>query len=167
MRVFFLLLFCSLFGTSLLAQQMLIIENTKTLKRHRYIKGMEVSFKYDTAEVVEVSGDITRVFKDTVVVNGQKFAIAKIFSWNKKSSERRMGNFARTGFRTGGRLFFAISLFNGLTNNDSPVIPKAAIYALGIGEVLGLFFAHVPRSHFDLLKDKWQLKMVDFSLPED
>lgn len=149
------------------AQKMLVLENSKNMKRYRYIKDSEVSFGHDTAAGEWVEGKINKVIADTIVVDGRKFALGDIYYWGFPPEKRRLANLAKIGFRYAGRIFFAVSLLNGLTNNDSPVLPKQALYALGIGEVLGLYFAKRPKSGVMLYDSKWALKLVDFSLPEE
>lgn len=168
MRISLLFLFLVFCG-SLFSQDLLLLEKTEGVKRFRYIKGSETTFTYvktnpknQTEERIYVEGVIEKFDADTVQVSGLRIAYSDIAQWWKPYEKRRLPDFAMRGFRTAGRLYFLISAFNGLVNNDSPIIHPSASIALGAGEALGLFFKNVPRRYYNLQKGKWQLRAVDF-----
>ncbi|MGB0165953.1 MAG: hypothetical protein ACPF8V_03765 [Luteibaculum sp.] len=146
---------------------MIIIEHSKRLKRHRFIENQDAAFwAKDTSGIQLYEGLITKIGQDSIRLNGVPYAYGDITSWQKDYDQNRLPRTFRFFIKTAGRLFFAISAFNGIVNNDAPLIHPSAFIALGLGEGLNLAIKHIFKTNYPLEQGKWVLKVVDFSPAE-
>ncbi len=172
MRTASLFLFACFLVTAVCSQQTLLVEKVGGLKRVRYIEGQKVAFTVLHTEEngmqseEDVEGTLSEIASDSIAINGMPYAIADIYKWHKPFEKRRLPDFLQGAFSTAGVAYFAVSSFNGLVNNDAPIIHPSASIALVVGVGLGTFFKYVPRRYYPIYKEKWQVRSVDFSATE-
>lgn len=164
MRHFFSLLFLAL-SIALAAQSQCIcaLDKVNKGKRLRIQNGdfVKVVSKADTTGYksklegqVMVKCDGTFIFPQ-----GDRLNIAQI----EKISVPRGGLWGALkglGF-LGGKVYFGVASFNGLVNNDSPIIPSSVIPVLLVSE--GIYFAAKAHQNrwFKIKEGKREIKMID------
>ncbi len=154
-------LFPLIFGTQVLGQKMLLLENKKNLKNFKFFEGDQVRYRLKDNKTW-FSGDISQM-NDTMVV----------FNWvdevplsNITAIARRQWFFSILSrlSMTAGVLYFSIDTFNNLINGNNPLIDQqTAIISAGL--VAGGFLLQPLTIRKIKLNENWTLKVLDLGNP--
>jgi hypothetical protein len=149
--------FLLVISSGLFSQEILVVENKRSLKNFKYYTGDELIFKgtFDEKKVHDLIMD----FKDSSIIfesSGEvRFSeITAIYRVNYVV--KIMQPFTLLG----GVAYFGVDAFNRAINNDAPVILGETV-AISAG-LVAFSFAMTP---FRLVKyntmDKWKMRMID------
>ena len=155
--MFFLLITINSFS-----QIVLVVEQPGTIINKKYTAGNFISIK--TINNLRLSGHINHITDSTIVINYITIKTSEIKY--VYTSRWLVSTVSRLGIE-GGVAYIMVDTFNGLLNNDKPILRNNAIkigsIMFGSGLVLKLF-SH-KRLHIN--NKAWRIKVLDFSILKD
>lgn len=152
-----------LVGISVDAQQYLVLQKRGKVKNFKYQIGNDISLQLKREDYV-MSGEITKITDTSLFIN-TTFEI----QYNEISMVLKPRRFIQKLSKNiiwGGFIFTGIVGFNGMINNDSPLIDKGSLIFSGSMVAAGFLLKPLYFRKFDMAS-KWQFKNLDFNhIPE-
>lgn len=152
-----------LFSIEIMGQKLLVLEKAGTAKNYKYKTGDKIKVETVRDNLV-FSGEITEIKDSSIIINS--YNEVKLREISRIFRERALMRLFSGAAISGGLFYLSLDWVNGIINNDSPIIAKNTIIASGILVGTGLIMRQFFYRKFET-KEKWRLKILDFSFPAD
>lgn len=152
-----------LFSIEIMGQKLLVLEKAGTAKNYKYKTGDKIKVETVRDNLV-FSGKITEIKDSSIII--ESYNEIKLREICQVFRERSLMQLFSGAAISGGLFYLSLDGINGIINNDSPIIAKNTIIASGILVGTGLIMRQFFYRKFET-KEKWRLKILDFSFPAD
>jgi hypothetical protein len=152
-----------LFSVEMIGQKLLVLEKAGTAKNFKYKTGDKIRLETVRDNLV-FSGKITEIKDSSIII--ESYNEIKLREISQVFRERSLMRLFSGAAISGGLFYLSLDAVNGILNNDSPVIAKNTLIASGILVGTGLIMRQFFFRKFET-KEKWRLKILDFSFPAD
>jgi hypothetical protein len=157
-KTFLTLIFC-LCSLVLISQQIFLLERPGTIKNHKYFVGDKIKIQAHDPDTV-IKGRITSMQDSSIIIN---YATEIFISRIDYVIRTRYGfNLLQRIFLTAGFSYVLIATFNGLINNDSPVIDQQTLIISGSIIAAGILLTPLTSRKHKTDNKKWRVKVLDF-----
>jgi hypothetical protein len=149
-----------LIGSSLAAQNILVLERPGTVKNLKYYQGDKIKIRTIAADTI-ISGSINRIFDSSIIINNSnEILIADMAAIYKK----RWGyGFLQYLTIFAGVAYLGINSFNGIINDDQPVVPQETLIISGSLIAFGFALTPLTTRKFKIDNEKWRIIILDFT----
>jgi hypothetical protein len=151
-----------LINNQIFSQKLLVVEKPGTINNIKYTIGSPIDIK--TTDGIRLDGRIILITDTTVVINYCMIKIKDIK--NIYASRRLIKDFSALGI-TGGIAYVSIDAFNGLINNDTPILRKNALKISGVMLGTGLLLSLFDTKKLVIDNKDWRIKILDFGIIND
>lgn len=159
-RFFLFSLLFSFLSINSFSQKIVVFDKGGKVKRVRYFEGEYISLK--TTDKVKLAGTISSIKDSSFVVGGIEVFLDSVVAVYKTQTGM--------GYRLGRNVFIIPAIgylplisFNGLINNDSPIVRRNQIYTgvafMGVAAIFH-FLANKPYK----IRHNRPLKIIDISI---
>lgn len=150
-------------SVEVMGQKLLVLEKAGTAKNYKYKTGDKIRIETVRDNLV-FAGKITEIKDSSIVI--ESYNEIKLREICRVFRERSLMRFFSGAAISGGVFYLSLDAVNGIINNDSPVIAKNTTIASGILVGTGLLMKQFFFRKFET-KEKWRIKILDFSFPAD
>lgn len=105
-------------------------------------------------------GSITAINDRQVQLDNRSFSLKHI---NGIRTYNQLGMIGGQALWKGGLFFMGIAIFNGVINNDKPLVQPVFLYYTGGAAILGGIINLLSR-HTYHIEDDWYFKIIDYKL---
>lgn len=142
------------------SQQIFLLEKPGTVNNKKYYSGDAIKIKTIHPDTI-LSGKITGINDSSIIVGYAN----EVFIGNINYIVRGRWGFSllQKVFLSAGFAYVVIATFNGLINNDKPIVDEQTLIISGSLLVAGVILTPITTRKHKIDSKHWRVKILDFS----